>query len=121
MAERMVLVAGRTSKQGTSLNAGKLAGEYVDVTSTSEMNADDMARLGLKAGDRVRLRSAAGEVVVRCTPRDGADLPSGLMFIPYGPLSSQLMGSDTALSGMPLSKNLEVEVEPLPGDGDAAA
>ncbi|MGF1612094.1 MAG: molybdopterin dinucleotide binding domain-containing protein [Kiloniellales bacterium] len=121
MAERMVLVAGRTSKQGTSLNAGKLAGEYIEVTSTSEMNADDMARLGLTNGDRVRLRSAAGEVVVRCTSRDPADLPSGLLFIPYGPLSSQLMGSDTALSGMPLSKNLEVEVEPLPGDGDAAA
>ena len=58
---------------------------------------------------------------MRCTGRDAADLPTGMIFIPYGPPSSQLMGGDTALTGMPLSKNLEVEVEPLPGDGDAAA
>jgi formylmethanofuran dehydrogenase subunit D len=31
----------------------------------------------------------------------------------YGPLSSQLMAGDTAASGMPISKNLEVEVEPV--------
>ena len=31
----------------------------------------------------------------------------------YGPLSSQLMAGDTAGSGMPISKNLDVEVEPV--------
>ena len=55
MAETMTLIAGRTSKQGTSLNAGKLKDDYRAVTSTGEMNQDDMARLGLKDGDRVRL------------------------------------------------------------------
>jgi len=107
----MVLIAGRTSKQGTSLNAGKLKDEYREVTSTAEMNTDDMGRLGLKEGDEVRLRTAEGEVVVRCAARDAEDLPSGMIFIAYGPPSSRLMGSDTALSGMPISKNFEVEVE----------
>jgi len=113
MAETMTLIAGRTSKQGTSLKAGKLKDDYISVTSTVEMNAEDMARLGLEDGDRVRLTSAAGETVLTCLGRKPEDLPTGLLFIAYGPPSSQLMGSDTALTGMPLSKNLEVEVEPL--------
>lgn len=113
MPETMTLIAGRTTKQGVSLNAGKLEAAYRETTSTGEMNADDMARLGLKEGDSVRLRTAVGQIVVRCSPRAVADLPSGMIFLPYGPLSSQLMDSDTALTGMPISKNLRVEVEPL--------
>ena len=109
----MTLIGGRSSKQGTSLCAGKLGDEYVEVSSTVEMNADDMARLGLKDQDSVRLRSAHGEAVVRCKAKPVKDLPSGLMFIAYGPHSSRLMGGDTAGSGMPISKNLDVEVEPI--------
>jgi formylmethanofuran dehydrogenase subunit D len=111
----MMLIGGRSSRQGTSLCAGKLAGEYVEVSSTVEMNADDMARLGLKDNDPVRLRSASGEVTVRCKGRAAKDLPSGLLFIAYGPLASRLMESDTAGSGMPISKNIQVEVEPVAG------
>jgi len=110
----MTLIAGRTMKQGQTLNAGKLKDGYQEVTTTGEMNQDDMARLGLKDGDRVRLKTATGETILHCKGRKTEDLPQGLIFVAYGPPSSQLMGSDTALSGMPLSKNLEVEVEPLP-------
>ena len=115
MPEMMMLIGGRTSRQGTSLCTGKLGAEYLEVSSTLEMNADDMARLGLKDNDQVRLRSANGEATVRCKGRAAKDLPAGLLFIAYGPHSSRLMGSDTAGSGMPLSKNIEVEVEPAPG------
>ncbi len=109
----MTLIAGRTSKQGTTLNAGKLKADYIEVTSTVEMNAEDMDRMGLAEGDKVRVRSRVGETVLTCLGRKPEDLPSGLLFVAYGPPTSQLMGSDTALTGMPLSKNLEVEVEPL--------
>jgi formylmethanofuran dehydrogenase subunit D len=113
MPETMTLIGGRSSRQGTSLCAGKLGDEYVDVSSTVEMNADDMARLGLKDNDQVRLRSVVGEAIVRCKARAAKELPAGLLFIAYGPHSSRLMGSDTAGSGMPISKNIEVQVEPL--------
>lgn len=111
MAETMTLIGGRSSRQGTSLCASKLGDEYVEVSSTVEMNADDMARLGLADNDRVRLRSATGETIVRCKVRPAKDLPSGLLFIAYGPQSSRLMASDTAGTGMPISKQIEVEVE----------
>ena len=113
MAETMMLIAGRTSKQGTSLNAGKFKDEYREITSTLEMNTDDMTRLELKDGDSVRLSTAVGETVVRCKGRKPTDLPAGMLFIAYGPPSSELMGSDTAGTGMPMSKNFEVELEKL--------
>ena len=111
MAETMILVPGRTSKQGTSLNKGKLKEEYLDVTSTLEINQDDMTRLNLQDGDEVRLSNHSGETIVRCKGRKPEDLPTGMLFIAYGPPSSQLMDSDTAGSGMPLSKNIEVKIE----------
>jgi formylmethanofuran dehydrogenase subunit D len=119
MAEKMTLIGGRSSKQGTALCAGKLGEEYLDVTTIVEMNAEDMARLGLQADSKVRLRTKAGETVVRCKSRETKDLPRGILFMAYGPASSQLMAGDTAGSGMPISKNLEVEVEPVREDADS--
>jgi formylmethanofuran dehydrogenase subunit D len=113
MAETMTLIGGRTSKQGTALCAGKLSAEYVDVSTIVEMNVEDMARLGLREDGRVRLRTPTGETVVRCRGRTTKDLPPGLLFMAYGPASSQLMAGDTAGTGMPISKNLTVEVEPV--------
>jgi formylmethanofuran dehydrogenase subunit D len=115
MTETMLLIAGRTSEQGTSLNKGKFKEEYRQVTSTLEMNEDDMARLGLTDGDQVRLRNGVGETLVRCTPRKAAELPAGMIFMAYGPHSSELMEADTAGSGMPLSKSLVVTVEKVAG------
>jgi len=107
----MILIPGRSSKQGTSLNKGKLKDEYKEVTSTLEMNQDDMDKMGLVDGDEVRMSNQTGEAIVRCLGKKPEDLPAGTLFIPYGPPSSQLMASDTAGSGMPLSKHMEVEIE----------
>jgi formylmethanofuran dehydrogenase subunit D len=119
MAMMMTLIGGRTSKQGTSLCAGKQSAEYLQISSTVEMNVEDMAHLGLSNDSKVRLRTPIGEAVLRCKGRETKDLPRGLLFMAYGPLSSELMAGDTGASGMPISKNLEVEVEPVV-DGAAA-
>ena len=114
MTEHMLLIPGRSNKQGTSLNKGKLKEEYQTVTSTIEMNQADMDRLGLAVGDQIRLTNHIGESIVTCGKvRKIEDLPSGMLFIPYGPSSSELMESETAGSGMPLSKHLEVMVEKI--------
>jgi formylmethanofuran dehydrogenase subunit D len=121
MSETMLLVAGRTSEQGTSLNKGKLKPEYQEVTSTVEMGPEDMTRLGIQEGDRLRLSNDVGETFVTCRATKPGFLPSGMLFIAYGPASSQLMESDTAGSGMPLSKNLEVRVDRVAATLPAAA
>ena len=102
MAETMILVPGRSQSQGTSLNE--------KVTSTAELNEKDMRRLKLKDGDKIKLKSDVGQTVVTCMSKKEADLPTGMIFIPYGPPSSELMASDTAGTGMPLSKHMEVKV-----------
>jgi formylmethanofuran dehydrogenase subunit D len=119
MVQTMTLIGGRSSKQGTSLCAGKLGAEYIQLTSTVEMNVEDMARLGLRNDSRVRLRTPTGEAILRCKGRETKDLPPGILFMAYGPLSSQLMAGDTCASGMPISKNLDVEVEPVLEEGES--
>ena len=73
----MILIPGRSSKQGTSLNKGKLKEEYQTVTSTLEVNEDDMIRLGLEAGDKVKLSNEIGETIVSVKKVLSEKLPSG--------------------------------------------
>ncbi len=116
----MTLVPVRTSRQGASLNAGKLKSEYKDEISTVELHVTDMARLGLTKGDKIRMRSPGGsEAVVLCKERKSPDAEPGMVFMAYGPVSSQFMeDGDTAGSGMPISKHLAIEIEgPLAPDG----
>ncbi|NOQ36497.1 MAG: assimilatory sulfite reductase (NADPH) flavoprotein subunit [Methylococcaceae bacterium] len=120
MIKNMTLIPVRTSRQGTSLNAGKLKKDYQAETSTIELHREDMAELGVKKGDKVKLKSENGmEAVVVCKDRKGEDATAGLIFMAYGPTSSLFMDEDTAGSGMPLSKHLAIDVEgPVDDDGN---
>ncbi len=111
MAELFILIPGRTSRQGTTLNEGKLTTAYVEETSTLFMCPDDMKRLGLSNGDRVRLRSEQGQIELPCQAAKEGEMPAGLLFLPYGDLSSRLMTGDTCGTGMPSSKGFDVELE----------
>jgi formylmethanofuran dehydrogenase subunit D len=113
MSETFVLIPGRTSKQGCGISEGKFSEGYRLETSVLQVSPQDMGRLGLNEGDRVRLSSETGTVEVAVTAAKGDELPSGVLFIAYGDLSSRLMGGDTHGSGMPTSKGLDVTMERL--------
>lgn len=110
-SESFILIPGRTSRQGTSLNEGKFTAEYVEETSTLLMSPEDMARLSLRKGDRVRLRTAQGQIELPCQAAKAGELPPGVLFLPYGDMSSRLMGGETHGTGMPDSKGFDVELE----------
>lgn len=112
-AETFILIPGRTARQGTSLNEGKLKGDYVEETATLFVNADDLARLGVVVGETVRVVSEFGQAELVCQAAKAGDLPSGLLFMPYGDRSSRLMGGDTHGTGMPSSKGIDVMIEKL--------
>jgi formylmethanofuran dehydrogenase subunit D len=111
MDDTFILIPGRTSRQGTTLNEGKLTAGYVEETNTLLMCPDDMARLGLANGQRVRVRSAHGQVELPCQAAKAGELPPGLLFLPYGDPSSRLMGGETHCTGMPDSKGFDVWLE----------
>lgn len=115
MAETFVLIPGRTSRQGTTLNEGKFTKEYQQETGTLQVAPEDMARLGIKSGELVRLKSAHGQVEVPCQPAKAGELPSGVLFIAYGDVSSRLMGGNTHGTGMPDSKGIDVELSVVRG------
>ena len=106
---RFVMNAGRTTKQGQQINVGKDSAEYRSLVSTITMHPDDMKAVGVLSGGSVRVRSEYGEVTFTCVE---GKVPLGMIFVPYGPPTCRLMGSETDGTGMPTSKNWEVEVEP---------
>ncbi len=112
--ELFILIPGRTARQGTSLNEGKFSAAYVEETGTLSMCPDDMHRLGLVAGRRVRLRSEQGQVELPVQAAKPGELPAGVLFLPYGDASSRLMAGDTHGTGMPSSKSFDVELEICP-------
>jgi formylmethanofuran dehydrogenase subunit D len=110
MAETFILIPGRTSRQGCGISEGKFNENYQSETNTLQVAPEDMQRLGLAGGDRVRLVSEWGAIEVAVTAAKGDELPPGILFIAYGDLSSRLMGGDTHGSGMPTSKGIDVEL-----------
>ena len=106
--KKFILNPIRTAKQGSQINVGKYGEEYQKIVTTLEISAADMESLGVVNGDSVRVRTEIGEAIFQCTE---AKVPDGLLFVPYGPPTCQLMGGDTGGTGMPTSKGWEVEVE----------
>lgn len=113
MDETFILIPGRTSRQGTTLNEGKLKADYIDETNTLFMCAEDMTRRGLVDGQRVRVRSEYGTIELPCKAAKGGEVPTGLLFMPYGDASSRLVGGETQGTGMPDSKCFDVTIEKL--------
>ena len=113
-AMRFIMNAGRTSKQGQQINVGKDNAEYDAIVSVLTLHPEDLKALGVAAGATVRVRSEyGGEATFRC--QEGK-VPRGMIFVPYGPPTCRLMGSETDGTGMPTSKNWEVQVEPAAPD-----
>ena len=109
----LILVTGRSTKQGTGISIGKECAEYREATNVLGLNRLDMERAGLNDGDPVRVTTGHGAVDVRCRR---ADVPEGLGFMAFGAACNQLVGSETYASGMPDSKNFNVEIERIVPD-----
>ena len=106
--KKFILNPMRTAKQGSQINVGKYGDEYQKIVTTLEISAADMESLGVADGDSVRVSTEFGEAIFQCSE---AKVPDGLLFVPYGPPTCQLMGGDTDGTGMPTSKGWEVAVE----------
>jgi len=106
-----VILTGRTIDQGCGKEIGKTSREYVESVAICELNEKDMKRLGIKDGDRVKVTTKFGSVVLTAK-KSRRIKSSGTAFIPYGPWANCIMGSDTDGTGMPLLKGVSAQIEP---------
>ena len=111
MKGQLILIPGRSAKQGVGLNKGKLKEEYIRVTTTLETSFEDAAKLGLETADIVKISNHIGETEVQLKVLREGKIPVGYAFIPYGPPSSCLFDGETCASGMPASKGMTIDIE----------
>ncbi len=102
------LITVRTMEQGMYIDE-KRSKEYDDAVSYCEMNEDDMKNLGVEEGDRVRLVTDYGSVVLR-VKRPQLEVPKGIIVVPLGPYANALTPSESG-SGTPIYKGLRCRVE----------
>ena len=104
---KVILISGRTTKQGTSLEMGKTSEEYSNNVAVIMMNENNMKKIGVKEGEHVEVKTKFGSVVVRCGE---SRIDCGIAFMPYGPWANMLTGSDTRGTGMPDSKGVKATI-----------
>jgi len=101
------LITGRTLDQGATVEE-KLSEEYFKAVNYIELSEGDFKSLELKEGDRVRVTTEFGSVVVFA--RKG-EVPKGLAFIPMGPYANAVIDPSTDGTGMPQFKGVKAKVE----------
>ena len=101
------IITGRTIDQGKTVEE-KLTEEYFKAVSYCELNEEDFKTLGLSEGDRVKVKTEFGEVVVFAKI---GDMPKGVAFIPMGPYANQVIDPSTDGTGMPQFKGVKGTVE----------
>ncbi len=108
----VVLLTGRTRRQGVGLEAGKLSEIYFEATTQIRLDAKDIKKLKIEPGDTVEVTTEHGSIVLRAELAPRAS--EGIGFIPYGPWANCIIGGDTDSTGMPTMKGLKAKVTPAP-------
>ena len=102
------VISGRTLDQGATVEE-KLTDEYFNAVNYCELSEEDYNALGLAEGDKVKVKTDFGEVVVFAKKSD--ELPKGVVFIPMGPYANQVIDPSTDSTGMPQYKGVKGSVE----------
>ena len=106
---KCILNTGRTVPQGTSVEH-KGSDVYRTVASACFVNPVDLMILGIDDGDRVRITTPAGHIVLSARPAEG--MTRGEIFVAIGPYANHIISSETHGTGMPDFKSRVVDVEP---------
>lgn len=109
---QVVLLTGRTRRQGVGLELGKLSDTYQESTTRIRLDAKDLEKVGVKPEETVTVKTDYGSVVLRAVIASRSR--PGIAFIPYGPWSNLLIGGGTDSTGMPSSKGLKAIIMPAP-------
>jgi len=108
---KVLLLTGRTLRQGQGKEYGKLSERYWKSVAVCEIDPDDFKKLGIKDNSPIKIVTDYGSVVVRAVKSLRAP-HQGRVFVPYGPWASVIVNPKTDGTGMPSFKGIEATIEP---------
>lgn len=108
---KVLLLTGRTLRQGQGKEYGKLSDRYWKSVAVCEIDPDDFKKLGIKDNSPIKIVTSYGSVVVRAVKSLRAP-HQGRVFVPYGPWASVIVNPKTDGTGMPSFKGIEATIEP---------
>jgi formylmethanofuran dehydrogenase subunit D len=95
--------------QTEALERDRFGDEYKKLSAAIVMSKNDLAKMGLEQGDRVKVSSSCGSVVVEVR-ESRRDEPGGTAFMANSPWSNALVSDDTGGKGIPEFKNITARI-----------
>ena len=95
--------------QVEALECDRLGEEYRKLSACLMMSKNDLNKMSLKAGDKVRVYNNCGSIVVE-VKETKRDEPGGIAFMVNSPWSNALVSGDTGGKGIPEFKNINAKV-----------
>ncbi len=92
-----------------ALEYNRFGEEYKKLSAAITMSKNDLKKMGLKSGDRVRLTNNYGSIVVEVR-EPKRDEPGGTAFMVNSPWSNTLVSGDTGGKGIPEFKDVSARV-----------
>jgi formate dehydrogenase major subunit len=120
----MVLITGRQLEHWHTgaMTRRAVALDAIEPQATASMNSGELARLGVRAGDPVAVRSRRGSIVLYARTDDG--VPAGAVFVPfaYAEAAANRLTNPALdpVGKIPEFKFCAVRVERAPGPGSEA-
>jgi formylmethanofuran dehydrogenase subunit D len=111
MEAEITIVTFRDIFQYEAGKKGRFTDEYRDLSAQIFLDKQDMARLGVKDGQRVSVQNGVGMVVVVAKTSDDDPHP-GLAFMTNSPWANQLVGDDLCETSIPGFKRIAARVSP---------
>jgi formylmethanofuran dehydrogenase subunit D len=111
MEADVTIVTFRDIFQDEAGKKGRHTDEYRDLSARIILDEQDMAKLGVKDGQRLRLQNDIGSVVVAAKTSDDDTHPA-LAFMINSPWSNQLVRDDICDPGIPGFKSITAKVSP---------
>ncbi len=105
----MKITTYRDIFQSEALEYDRYGDEYRKHSASIVLGKDDMKKIGLKTGDRVRLTNSYGSIVVEVRESKRNE-PGGLAFMVNSPWSNALVSDETGGKGIPEFKKITAKI-----------
>jgi len=95
--------------QAEAFERDRFGEEYKKLSTALILSRNDMQKMGLIAGDRVKISNSYGSVVVEAK-ESKKDEPGGLAFMVNSPWSNSLVAGETQGKGIPDFKHITARI-----------